>query len=838
MKCRNCGKENRPGVNFCEQCGQTLGGDSSRQEPKPPASGHVCSACGNINRQGVDFCEECGQSLLGVASQQTTNKSASAVGCPVCGSCNREGVQFCEQCGASLSRMQPVIPLRASTQVCPVCGYANRSDVRFCENCGNDLSAMLEHVPVMAGKKVSSWKWIALPLVGIVVLFLLVGALFIYRQTWPYLQGINGFSPPANPVANQPQLPAPAQGGSVGITPEQNVSPEQSSGQAVSAGITPGQKAPPDTSSGSGCTNHAELVSVVNATVLPPDVGFAAEWLVKNVGTCTWTTAYSIVYSGGEQMGAASMKNLPGEIPPNQSSLISVDMVSPSVNGSYQGEWILQNASGDSFGLGADGSTAFQVSIDVSDGVVVAGDPGAISPGSQTEQPAVGGGPGSNVDTDDDGLDDATEDWLANAFVPYVEYAGHDDVNKKISEIIRFYQVTPIYKTFPELLYKYNYIFPGYSGPPGVLITYVYAYKQDTGTSIFEIEGHNGDLEYIRILLVHPRDVPWAWVPAVIVVNKHGNDPDFLWNGQKIRGEDNFDIPQTWYGTHIKLWASAHKHAFYAYHYDCENYKPKEDPTGLVKFEDCGGGYILDTPITPGEDGFNVGERLNPAFVRIPNNPRGLYTSEYAWSGSESMVPVYDASNNMQVVGTFDASGSFCGGLGGSPCATGMNAKWWPVPDVNKQRYLQSFLGFAANTFYAQNFGEQYEICFITHSTSMAGTDFWVNLTLLGNKSELSEQKFINVTSGAKNLGSSNWDCFYAGSYNMGDPVGGINLLVYNDNSSDSEWNLADVAIRDLYASDPAMVFHCDCWIDNNSAYDPDIGLNTIGPYIHIPIFH
>jgi ribosomal protein L32 len=55
MKCSNCGHENRPGVRFCEECGQQL------MEAVPVTA---CPACGHSNRPGARFCEECGQPLV------------------------------------------------------------------------------------------------------------------------------------------------------------------------------------------------------------------------------------------------------------------------------------------------------------------------------------------------------------------------------------------------------------------------------------------------------------------------------------------------------------------------------------------------------------------------------------------------------------------------------------------------------------------------------------------------------------------------------------------------------------------------------------------------------
>jgi hypothetical protein len=846
MKCKNCGKENRPGVNFCEQCGATLQTSIFPQGLDSSMTRRTCPSCGKVNREGVDFCEECGQNLSSAISQQSVNLIGADRKCPICGNFNREEVQFCEQCGASLSRMQPVIPLRASTQVCPVCGYANRSDVRFCENCGNDLSGMLEHVPVMAGKKASSRKWIALPLVGVLILFLCVGGWLLYRQAWFFIDGIYGFSLPANPVANQPQ--APQQGGVAGITPEQNVPPEQGSGKAGSTGITPEQNLPPDTSAGSSCTDIADLIgeSIEAGTVYPSEVGFTKTWIVENAGTCTWTNAYSLTFASGDQLGAKSSVNLPNEVQPGKRIMIPVDMVSPAEDGDYQGNWTLKNPSGETIGSAANSDTVFEVSIKVNANINLAQDPGSLSLVQEAELPAVGGGPGGFIDTDGDGLDDGTEDLLANAFVPYVEYDEHED--QKRADIIRFYQVTPLYKTYPDYLVHREYAFSEYGGPPGVLISYVYAYRYDSGDPSFGQQDHAGDTEIIRIFVVHPRDNPFAWIPAVISIKRHNDTPQFYLAGQAIYE----DAPQQWInGTHLRVYASEDKHAFYIWGYECENYVK----AGIYS-EDCSGGYTLDTPITPGVDGFNVGERLVHPFSTVPAYPGGWYTSECVWSGDGTppngcMVPEYDASNNMKFVGYYDTSGYFCGGGNknsdwdwfgyGPSCGGGLSGKWWPMSNANDQNYLAYYLGGFAETYYITQFGAQYEICFGTGKQDNAGTDFLVKATLWGDPKNFDSvnnrpMNWLTIHAGMGGYGSFARDsaiCFNAGSYCMNEQISGISLYVYNDPYQYSEWYLDYVTVRDRFSNNMDL-FTAYLWIDNANAYDSDIGQMTSGPSVYL----
>ena len=83
------------------------------------------------------------------------------------------------------------------------------------------------------------------------------------------------------------------------------------------------------------------------------------------LAACIWTTAYKLVYYSGEQMSAPTTVNLPWGAAFRQTVDISVNMVAPSAAGKYRGFWILANASGQFFGIGADASQPIWVEINV-----------------------------------------------------------------------------------------------------------------------------------------------------------------------------------------------------------------------------------------------------------------------------------------------------------------------------------------------------------------------------------------------------------------------------------------------------------------------------------------
>ncbi len=112
--------------------------------------------------------------------------------------------------------------------------------------------------------------------------------------------------------------------------------------------------------SGSGSTvsedcnkaNFVSHVTVPEGTLLLPGVKFTKIWRIQNVGICTWTTAYSLVFSTGDLMGADKRVNLPESVPPGDTVDIAVDFTSPEKVGHYQGYWILNDPQGYWFGLG------------------------------------------------------------------------------------------------------------------------------------------------------------------------------------------------------------------------------------------------------------------------------------------------------------------------------------------------------------------------------------------------------------------------------------------------------------------------------------------------------
>jgi hypothetical protein len=91
---------------------------------------------------------------------------------------------------------------------------------------------------------------------------------------------------------------------------------------------------------------------------------FVKTWRLRNNGSCTWNSSYSLVFINGDAMGApASVQLTTGTVAPGQEIDVSVTMRAPETPKEYTGNWKLRNGSGLVFGLGSDAGSSFWVKI-------------------------------------------------------------------------------------------------------------------------------------------------------------------------------------------------------------------------------------------------------------------------------------------------------------------------------------------------------------------------------------------------------------------------------------------------------------------------------------------
>jgi hypothetical protein len=100
-------------------------------------------------------------------------------------------------------------------------------------------------------------------------------------------------------------------------------------------------------------TPVCDLAFFVNDVTIPDGsqilVGqtFVKTWRLRNLGTCTWTSGYQLIFDSGDLMGATSPQPLTtGTVAPGQTVDISITLTAPATPGSYRGYWRIRNPAG------------------------------------------------------------------------------------------------------------------------------------------------------------------------------------------------------------------------------------------------------------------------------------------------------------------------------------------------------------------------------------------------------------------------------------------------------------------------------------------------------------
>lgn len=106
-------------------------------------------------------------------------------------------------------------------------------------------------------------------------------------------------------------------------------------------------------------------ITVEDGTEFPPNTSFTKTWRLKNIGTCTWTPQYDLVFASGSQMDGDDFIPLNANVRPGESIDVSATLVSPGKEGNYTGNWALRDSSGVVFGLGPQQNQPFWVKISV-----------------------------------------------------------------------------------------------------------------------------------------------------------------------------------------------------------------------------------------------------------------------------------------------------------------------------------------------------------------------------------------------------------------------------------------------------------------------------------------
>ncbi len=137
---------------------------------------------------------------------------------------------------------------------------------------------------------------------------------------------------------------------------------------ALVLSFVPAAALPSIASAAQTCTDRAQFladVTVPDGTRFDPGAAFTKNWRLRNIGTCTWTTAYSLVFDSGAQMGAVASSPFANNIAPGQNIDITINMTAPNTPGHYIGYWKFKNANGVIFGIGVNANKAWWVEINV-----------------------------------------------------------------------------------------------------------------------------------------------------------------------------------------------------------------------------------------------------------------------------------------------------------------------------------------------------------------------------------------------------------------------------------------------------------------------------------------
>ncbi len=119
------------------------------------------------------------------------------------------------------------------------------------------------------------------------------------------------------------------------------------------------QKAPGGTPTpavhAAGVCDYAAFVgdiTIPDGTTVPPNTPFTKTWAIKNTGSCTWTPDYTLVYSGGDLIGAPmSVPLTTKNVLPGETAQVSINFTAPADLRIHRSYWKMKNASGGVFGV-------------------------------------------------------------------------------------------------------------------------------------------------------------------------------------------------------------------------------------------------------------------------------------------------------------------------------------------------------------------------------------------------------------------------------------------------------------------------------------------------------
>ncbi len=113
-RCGNCGKANREGALFCQDCGQSLDARAALSDASDARSARPITAS-SLNAAG--------------ANDSSEGRLAVRIGCPQCGQPTPAGFAFCQHCGTRMQASSDAIPHVGGALAAPAGPRPNRSDL-------------------------------------------------------------------------------------------------------------------------------------------------------------------------------------------------------------------------------------------------------------------------------------------------------------------------------------------------------------------------------------------------------------------------------------------------------------------------------------------------------------------------------------------------------------------------------------------------------------------------------------------------------------------------------------------------------------------------------------
>lgn len=90
-------------------------------------------------------------------------------------------------------------------------------------------------------------------------------------------------------------------------------------------------------------------ITVPDGTETTPGQDFVKTWRIKNNGSCTWGTGYTIIHGYDEKMDGVA-EPISGAVAPGEEVEVSVRFKAPTGAGEHRSYWRMQNATGSTFG--------------------------------------------------------------------------------------------------------------------------------------------------------------------------------------------------------------------------------------------------------------------------------------------------------------------------------------------------------------------------------------------------------------------------------------------------------------------------------------------------------